>query len=227
MLTVSTTTYSPTFHATTSTASNNRCPPNLWLLTQMIVHDPGTQPSSIFQIALIGMQIYGGCTLYCSGSPSATHNTSVNTSTHCVSALTCIYSLIYLSKCVFLRHVSPVSRHALRIDFPSDGIKLPAHQYLRSGGIAVHVTWWNSLWCWTAPTSPPMGSCSDSSSSLAVSHSMISCRESCSFPLLSEKASSRTLPTNTHKHTQLVQQTVHTLLHNHQILHTILGQAFS
>lgn len=55
------------------------------------------------------------------------------------------------------------------------------------------ITWWNSLWCCTAPTSPPMGSCSDSSSSLAVSHSMISCRESCSFPLLSEKASSRTL----------------------------------
>lgn len=61
--------------------------------------------------------------------------------------------------------------------------------------VCVKPTWWNSRWCCTAPTSPPMGSCSDISSSLAVSHSMISCRDSWSFPLLSEKASSRTLPT--------------------------------
>lgn len=56
-------------------------------------------------------------------------------------------------------------------------------------------TWWKSCWCCTAPTSPPIGSCSDSSSSLAVSHSMISCSDSCSFPPLSEKASRRTLET--------------------------------
>lgn len=61
--------------------------------------------------------------------------------------------------------------------------------------MCVKPTWLNSRWCCTAPTSPPMGSCSDSSSSLAVSHSMISWRDSWSFPLLSEKASSRTLPT--------------------------------
>ena len=192
----------------------------------MIVHNL----DSFLKLLLYGCRFLESVHCTAAGVPllhTAIHYTSVNTSTHCVSALTCIYRLIYLTKCVFLLHVSSVSRHALRIDFPSDGIKTPAHQYSRSRGIAVHVTWWNSLWCWTAPTSPPMGSCSDSSSSLAVSHSMISCRESCSFPLLSEKASSRTLPTNTHKHTQLVQQTAHTLLHNNHMLHTILGQAFS
>lgn len=50
-----------------------------------------------------------------------------------------------------------------------------------------------SFSCCTRRTSPRRGSCAESSSSFCPSQSMISWRGTCSFPLWSEKASSRAL----------------------------------
>lgn len=133
---------------------------------------------------------------------------------HTHSICVCVFVWIYRCNRVLRGELGISSVYTVEINFPLSSIKTLSHQYVHRmciicrDGIIVQITWWNSLWCWTAPTSPPIGSCSDSSSSLAVSHSMISCRESCSFPLLSEKASSRTLPTHTQTHTRLVKQTV-------------------
>lgn len=57
-----------------------------------------------------------------------------------------------------------------------------------------------SFSCCTSRTSPRRGSCADSSSSFCPSQSMISCRGTCSFPLWSEKASSRALPQERGQH---------------------------
>lgn len=50
-----------------------------------------------------------------------------------------------------------------------------------------------SFSCCTRTTSPRRGSCAESSSSFCPNQSMISWRGTCSFPLWSEKASSRAL----------------------------------
>lgn len=60
------------------------------------------------------------------------------------------------------------------------------------GGVREH-TICVSFSCCTRRTSPCRGSCAESSSSFCPSQSMISWRGICSFPLWSEKASSRAL----------------------------------
>lgn len=60
------------------------------------------------------------------------------------------------------------------------------------GGVREHTTC-VSFSCCTRRTSPCRGSCAESSSSFCPSQSMISWRGTCSFPLWSEKASSRAL----------------------------------